>query len=217
MSNFSKEKYALALQEIRERLYSAGVLSEKDNIVFIESTALQIRKILELIAYLSVLVNVDKLSHKEKHDWHPGRIIDALKTKTTIFYPLPGKVIFAEGKDSGPVIVPLVSEYVLSLEEFLETYNQCGKILHAQHPLKDETDYASYFRSNSRVLDKVRALLRNHVIAIRHDSTKYTFLSVEFDFSNDEKSKPTYLREHKTKIFNEMELTSLFAELWKKH
>lgn len=217
MSNFSKEAYAAVLQEIRERLYSADIISKKDNVVFIESTALQIRKVLELIAYLSVIVNVDKLNHDQRNEWHAARIIEALKAKTTIFYPLPAKVMSSEHTRRGPAIIPLVSKYVLSLDEFLEAYSRCGKILHAQHPLKDEADYADFFKSNKKILDKIRELLRNHVIAVRQDSTKYTFLNVEFDFGNSENSKPTILREHRAEIFNEVELTQLFAERWQKH
>ena len=78
MPNFSKEEYLLVIGEIRERVFSAEVLSKEKNVVFIESTALQIRKILELIAYLSVLVNIEKLNHREKNEWHAKKIIEAL-------------------------------------------------------------------------------------------------------------------------------------------
>jgi len=66
MHIFSTDQYSLILQEIRERMHSADIFSNQKNLVFIESTSLQIRKILELIAYLSVLVNNEKLNHKEK-------------------------------------------------------------------------------------------------------------------------------------------------------
>lgn len=55
MRNFSTEQYAYIVSEVRERLLSAEVLANEQNLVFLESTALQIRKILELIAYLSIL------------------------------------------------------------------------------------------------------------------------------------------------------------------
>lgn len=53
MPEFSKEKYATIVSEIRDRILSAEILANEKNRVFIESTSLQIRKILGLIAYLS--------------------------------------------------------------------------------------------------------------------------------------------------------------------
>lgn len=85
MEDFSTDKYSRIMEEIRERLFSAEILSAKKNIVFIESTSLQIRKILEVTIYLSVLVNSEKLNHESKNEWHPTKIIEALNKKTTIF------------------------------------------------------------------------------------------------------------------------------------
>ena len=69
MRNFSTNQYTSIVQEIRDRILSAEILSDKnENLVFIESTSLQIRKILELIAYLSVLVNNEKLNHRSKNE-----------------------------------------------------------------------------------------------------------------------------------------------------
>jgi hypothetical protein len=63
---------------VRDRLLSAEVLSNEKNLVFVESTALQIRKILELIAYLPTLVNAEKLNHKERTEYHAAKIVDSL-------------------------------------------------------------------------------------------------------------------------------------------
>jgi hypothetical protein len=214
MSKFSIDSYQSALMEIRERFLSAVILSKKENVVFIESTALQIRKILELISYLSILVNLGKLNHKEKNEWRAQKIIETMAGKTTIFYPLPSRVIVPEGKVGEPVLIPLSTKYALSQADFIDAYGNCGKILHAQHPFKDELDFRRYYVANAQVLDKIRNLLENHVIAIRHDYNKYTFLSVEFDFTNNEDTRPTYIREYKSHIFDEMRLKGLFENFW---
>jgi hypothetical protein len=214
MSNFSIESYQAALMEIRQRLFSADILSKQDGVVFIESTALQIRKVLELIAYLSLLVNSEKLNHKEKNEWHPKKIIDALVVKTTIFYPLPSRIIAPHNKDGEPVLIPLSTKLALSQADFIAAYNNCGKVLHAQHPFEDELDFQRFAKVNKDALIKIKNLLQSHVIAIRQDSKKYTFLSVEFDFSNNENSKPTLIRGYKTLIFDELQLKSLFESFW---
>lgn len=211
MPDFSKEEYLLTLGEIRERVFSAEVLSKKRNVVFIESTALQIRKILELIAYLSVLVNIEKLNHREKNEWHPKKIIEALNIKTTIFYPFPSHMFPPQEADGQPVLIPFGYGCALSQSEFIDAYKKCGNILHAQHPMKEQLDIESFFLGNKNILTKIKALLKNHTIGIRHDANKYTFLYVEFDFTNNEDSRPTVIREYKTHIFNESELKELFS------
>ena len=191
-------------------MFSAKVLSNEKNLVFIESTSLQIRKILELIAYLSVLVNNEKLNHKEKNEWHPTKIIEALNKKTTIFYPFPSYV-FPPSKDGDqPILIPVGYENALSQEDFVSAYNICGKNLHAQHPLKEKSNIEENFIKNKKILDKLKGLLQKHTIGIRHENNKYTFLYVQIDFTNDDDAKPTIIQEYKTHIFNESQLKSIF-------
>ncbi|WP_188006236.1 hypothetical protein [Vibrio cholerae] len=70
MKYFNAETYLKIICEIRDRIHTAESLSEVENLVFIESTSLQIRKVLELVAYLSILVNGDKLNSKERNEYH---------------------------------------------------------------------------------------------------------------------------------------------------
>jgi hypothetical protein len=213
MGNFSPEEYIETLSEIHKRIFSAETLSKQNNVVMIESTALQIRKILELIAYLSVLVNVEKLNHKEKTEWHAQRINELLAKKTTIYYPYPSCMIVPDNDPNGePVLIPLGYSGRLSLSDFAETYGKCGEILHAQHPFKKEIDIESYYRWHIKTLNKIKALLERHTIGIRNDSNKYTFLYVAFDFSNSEKSKPTIIREFKAHIYDESALINLLKK-----
>jgi hypothetical protein len=135
VQNFSTDQYSLIVKEIRERIFAAEILSNKKTLVFIESTSLQIRKILELIIYLSVLVNNEKLNHKNKNEWRPEKIIKTLNEKTTIFYPLPSYMIPANNSKEQPTLIPLGYKYALSQGELIDAYKMCGKNLHAQHPL----------------------------------------------------------------------------------
>lgn len=210
MRAFSSDQYSLILNEIRERMYSADILSNQDSLVFIESTSLQIRKILELIAYLSVLVNNEKLNHREKNEWHPNKIIEALKKKTTIFYPFPSHVVMPRKDNDQPVLIPFGYNNALSQADFVNAYNTCGKNLHAQHPLREKTNNKQVFAENKMVLKKLKGLLERHTIGIRHGTNKYTFLYVEIDFTNSDASKPIIIREFKTNIFDENKLKAIF-------
>ena len=208
--NFSAEQYSQIVSEVRDRLLSAEVLSNEKNLVFVESTALQIRKILELIAYLSTLVNAEKLNCKERAEYRAAKIVDALDKKTPIHYPLPSRMLHPSSPDESPVLIPRGYKNALSQSEFKETYQACGKVLHAQHPLKSEIDPLKVFLGNKQTLKKLKELLASHTIGIRKASDKYTFLHVEVDFSNNEATKESTIREYNTQIFSEQQLLQLF-------
>ncbi len=208
--NFSAEQYSQIVSELRDRLLSAQVLANEQNLVFVESTALQIRKILELIAYLSILVNADKLNHKERTEYHAAKIVDSLDEKTTIHYPLPSRMVHPKTPDDSPVLIPRGYENALSQSEFKETYKSCGKVLHAQHPLKARIDPNEVFQGHKRTLEKLKCLLGSHTIGIKRAADMYTFLHVEIDFSNDENTKASTIREYNTRIFSEQQLLQLF-------
>jgi len=207
---FSKEKYATIISEIRDRILSAEIFSNEKNRVFIESTSLQIRKILELIAYLSVLVNSEKLNHKQRNEYHASKIIDSLIERTTIFYPLPSHMIHPSKENEQPVLIPLGFNGALTQEQFRDTYQLCGKVVHAQHPLKPDLDIQGVFQKNKEILDKIKSLIRSHTIGIRKSEDKYTFLHVEIDFSNHETTKPSFIREYNAQIYSEKQLIEIF-------
>ena len=106
MQSFSTEQYSNIITEIRDRVQSAGVFSNEKSTIFIESTSLQIRKILELISYLSVLVNQDKLNHDDRNEYHAKKIIESLSEKTTVFYPFPSHIIHSQDNSSQPILMP---------------------------------------------------------------------------------------------------------------
>ena len=68
--------------------------------------------------------------------------------------------------------------------------------MHAQHPLKSKVNIEEYVRENKITLNKLKELLSRHTIGIRHDTNKYTFLHVEMDFTNNNNTKPSTIREY---------------------
>ncbi|WP_405127935.1 hypothetical protein [Pseudoalteromonas sp. PB2-1] len=189
---------------------SAEAFADKKNIVFIESTTLQIRKILELIAYLSMLVNTDKLNSKQRSEWHAKEIIENLSEKTTVFYPFPSNVVLPDSSNSQPILFPIGYADALSQTEFKELYQFCGKVLHAQHPFKKLSDIKVVFEKNKNSIEKLKRLLASHTIGIKHETSMYTFLFVEIDFTSNQDAKPSSIRQFNSRIFNEKELIAIF-------
>ncbi|MDE1348517.1 hypothetical protein [Vibrio aestuarianus] len=202
--------YCQIVEEIRLRvLYAEGLALGGDDIVFIESVTLQIRKILELIAYLSIIVNRKSLNHDERNAYHAKKIIENLQDKTEIFYPFPSRMIFS---DSGvePTLIPLPQDNYLSISEFVKLYQMCGKVLHAQHPMKKKLNFSEIKYNNSVYLEKLKDLLAYHTIPVRLNDHEYVFLSVEIDFSNSSSTRNPKVREYRSHIYNEEQLIEIF-------
>ncbi|EIO4603189.1 hypothetical protein LQM14_002442 [Vibrio parahaemolyticus] len=205
MKYFSEETYLKIICEIRDRIHAAESLSETENLVFIESTSLQLRKTLELIAYLSILVNGDKLNSKERNEYHAKKIVESLNEKTTIFYPFPSRLIESlDGKEN--TIVPLNQKSSLSQLEFKEAYQLCGKVLHAQHPLKRNVNFQDIKIKNHTYLQRLKSLMSQHTIPVKRANGVYTFFYVNVDFTGGANPKPPFVREFSADVSSEEQL-----------
>lgn len=210
MKYLSEEKYSNIITEIRDRVLSADMFSNEKNCIFIECTSLQIRKILELIAYLSILANGDKLNSDERSDYHAKRIVENLNKKTTIFYPFPSRIIAPDNSNGQPALIPLGNKSSLSQKDFAEAYQLCGKVLHAQHPLKSDLDIELVFSKNKATLSKIKQLIQNHTVGIKRAENQYSFLYVEVDFTNSEQAKPSTIKAYNSHIYSEQQLIDIF-------
>lgn len=206
----SEEKYSNIITEIRDRVLSADIFSNEKNRIFIECTSLQIRKILELIAYLSILANGDKLNSDERSDYHVKKIVENLNKKTTIFYPFPSRIIAPDNSNGQPVLIPLGNKSSLSQKDFAEAYQLCGKVLHAQHPLKPDLDIELVFSKNKATISKIKQLIQNHTVGIKRAENQYSFLYVEVDFTNSEQAKPSTIKAYNSHIYSEQQLIDIF-------
>jgi hypothetical protein len=102
----------------------------------IELVYLQFRKILELIAFASLVANKTeyaKQRDKFYKDWHAERIIADIEKLNPEFYPVAGKQVL--DPTTGKVIEILhVKSGFLTKADFVELYNICGSLLHAGNP-----------------------------------------------------------------------------------
>lgn len=178
MSEFSPEEYSETLKEIHHRKFSADAFSRKQNVVS------------------TVIVNAEKLNHREKSEWHAQKINELLAQKTTIFYPFPSRMnVFNSGPSRELVLIFFGYTGKLSPVDSAAAYKMCGEILHAQHPLRKEIDIEGCYQMNKPALKKIKAPLASLTIGIRHDENKFTFLFFVFDLSSSEASKPTLMCE----------------------
>ncbi len=132
----------------------------------IESCCLQVRKMLELIAFGSLAANKDIYSvayAKFATHWHAGRLLRDLAKVNPDFYPkpvleVPSKIpgVVNELKDRGP-------DY-LTKDDFQAVYDECGAIMHSRNPYGQPLDYARYQRQLLLWQGRIMNLLNSHQI-----------------------------------------------------
>ncbi len=136
----------------------------------VESAYLQFRKILELIAMGSLIVNNEVYSQAhqnfEKH-WNARRIVESLEQLNPDFYPQP-----LDEKYQGKDLVDKKDGF-LTKDNFIELYRICGALLHTDNPYGTATDY-EYHRGRIRDwIALITGLLSNHKIKLLDDPNLY--------------------------------------------
>jgi hypothetical protein len=134
----------------------------------VESVYLQFRKILELIAFGSLIANkseVSKVHRKFSKYWLARCLLRDIERLNPDFYPRP----FHEVPSKRPA-VKMTLQYkkdgFLTKKEFLDLYGKCGAIMHASNPYGSRIDYGSYERSIPEWLGKIIGLLHSHTIRL---------------------------------------------------
>lgn len=142
-----------------------------------ESICLQFRKILELIAFSSLIANKQQYSavHKnfESH-WNAELLLKDLSRVNPDFYPKP-----MEEKSSTTTgvindLIPITSDY-LTQEDFIQIYKKCGGMLHASNPYGSKTGYHYFEKSFTDWLKKLIRLLNSHEIHLVGQTSFWLF------------------------------------------
>lgn len=146
--------YAEQLREIKRRTEVIDFFLHKGGHALyqaatIESICLQFRKILELIAFASLVANKDRYAavHKnfESH-WNAELLLKDLSRINADLYPKP----IEEKPSSIPGVVndlvPITDGY-LTQEDFIHIYKKCGGMLHVANPYGSKTGFHFFEKS----------------------------------------------------------------------
>ncbi|MGH9737892.1 MAG: hypothetical protein ACRD4X_04810 [Candidatus Acidiferrales bacterium] len=161
------QKYCDLMEEIKRRtavvdFFHAGGGHALYLPTTVESVALQLRKIMELIALGSLVANKEHYSaayEKFATHWHAGRILRDVEKINPDFYPKP----VMEGPHYQ--LMDRQPDY-LSKGEFEAAYEECGPIMHAENPYGARVDYHHYRAKLPEWRTKIVNLLNNHQIRL---------------------------------------------------
>lgn len=173
-------KYCDLMEEVKRRTSVIDFfLSGKGHALYqpptIESVGLQIRKILELIAFGSLVANKDIYSEAyeefAKH-WNARLLLINLGRLNPDFYPKPVE----EAPSPDPRALHQLKERradYLTKDEFEKAYEKCGAIMHAKNPFGGQADLNYYLEKLPAWRTQIVNLLNNHQIRLLNDKGFY--------------------------------------------
>ena len=169
-------KYADCMEEIKKRTeVVSGFLTRKCHAMYVQTTAesmaLQIRKILELIALASLVANRSeyaKLRESFHTDWNATGIFKTLEKANPGFYPTPNRQVVDE-KTGQVVSLEDVKSGFLTKDDYLTLFDRCSDILHAENPFSATQDTNAFLSAVPMWMEKIRCLLNHHTIQLADD------------------------------------------------
>lgn len=168
-------QYCDLMEDVKNRVKAIEQLMELPGITNrtrVESVSLQLRMLLELIVFSSLVSNKDvwQRSHKElQSSQNIHNKLRELKRIHPDFYPKP-----VDLQQSAAVGEPVtLTRGFLGEDELIGVYGRLGNILHADNPLGKETDYRYFLDTVPEWLEQVKKLLECHKVYLYHHPDRF--------------------------------------------
>lgn len=170
------QKYCDLMEEIKKRVSVVDFfITNQGHALFqpttVESVGLQMRKILELIAFASMTANKEAYSAAYANfasHWNARLLLRDLERINPDFYPDP--VVEEPSPDLRALhrLAKRQQDY-LDKAEFEKVYEKCGALMHSENPYGSRTDYAYYIRELPSWRTRIVNLLNNHQIRLLNE------------------------------------------------
>lgn len=167
MESRARRKYASMMWECRYRVETLrDFTSGKTHCTYLQTTieaeALQLRKLLELIAFSS-LVSYQEAYRSVRNDiakdWHAARILRKIENINPEFYPVPIDGFDRKGWHR-------VQGGYLTRKQFERLYDKCGAMLHSQNPFSKGKSSLAFHKKVPEYLDRIETLLSEHLVEL---------------------------------------------------
>jgi len=180
MQTVDVQKYLDLMSEIKQRTSVIDAfLSGLSNAIFkattIESTYLQYRKILELIALGSLVAQKDIFSRAYKNFaqyWNAELLIKDMERLNPLFFPEPINQVPSKRPGVMMDLQPRTEDF-LTRDDLVKLYKKCGAIMHAGNPYGSTVDYGYYEKMAGYWRDRIVNLLSAHRIRLIGDQNLY--------------------------------------------
>ena len=180
-------QYCDLMEEVKSRVESINQLMEMPGVTIrtrVESSCLQLRVLLELIVFSSLVSNKDvwQRSRKELQSSQDiSKKLRELKRLHPNFYPRPVDLeASASGKEPGDR-----TEGYLTENQLDEVYGRLGNILHAENPLGKVTDYRFFIEAVPGWMSQVQNLLECHKVYLYHHPEEFYLIKMFGDVDGE--------------------------------
>ncbi len=173
-------QYCGLMEEAKSRVEAINQLMTMPGITIqtrVESICLQLRMLLELIVFSSLVSNKDVWQRSQKElqsSQDISRKLRELKRLHPNFYPSP---VDLDGSTPGGEPAHRIDGF-LSEDKLIEVYGRLGNILHAENPLGKETDYRFFIDSVPGWLSEVMNLLECHKVYLYHRPEEFYLIKM---------------------------------------
>ena len=181
------EQYCDLMEEVKTRVESIDHLMELTGITIrtrVESVSLQLRMLLELIVFSSLVSNKDRWqrSQKELQSSHNmSKNLKELKRLHPKFYPTP---VDHQERTSADEPAERTAGF-LSEDKLIKVYGQLGNILHADNPMGKQTDYRYFIDTVPDWLSQVQNLLECHKVHLYHHPEEFYLIKMSGDVDGE--------------------------------
>ena len=180
-------QYCDLMEEVKSRVESINRFMEVPGITTrdrVESICLQLRMLLELIVFSSLVSNKDAWQKSRKELQSSQNISKKLKELKRIhpnFYPIPvdlrANASVEEAADR--------EEGFLSEDQLIEVYGTLGNILHAENPMGRETDYRFFIDAVPEWISQIQNLLECHKVYLFHHPEEFYLIKMFGDVDGE--------------------------------
>ena len=180
-------QYCGLMEEVKSKIESINQLMEVPGLTIrarVESISLQLRMLLELIVFSSLVSNKDIWQRSQKELRSSQDIsmkVRELKRLHPDFYPRP---VDLGASESGQEPSERTEGY-LSEDKLVEVYGRLGNILHAENPMGNETNYRFFIDSVPDWVSKVMNLLECHKVYLYHRPEEFYLIKMSGDVDGE--------------------------------
>lgn len=189
------EMYLKAMYEFRARTVAVGLMcknmymvKKSGNVFDIENICLQIRKLLELIAMSSLIMNKEAFEKAEKsfkNMWNAKLILKDIKRIHPQFFPISISGTLTKD-DKGIWVMDEIDHEPLTEDSFCKIYDKCGAALHIPNPFSENEQLLHELGEKIPLwLDKIYLTMENHMVFLYGTNLAYAVQFNSLDLDTD--------------------------------
>ncbi|MDP2857626.1 MAG: hypothetical protein Q8P50_06550 [Bacillota bacterium] len=144
-----------------------GSLHCPDEVTAYELVSLQLRKILELVAFSSLVANREVYAaewQKYQQHWRVKDLLVNLAKVNPDYYPRPVRVTV--DSETGAKSVENIDDGFLTPADFQALYDKCAEVLHTWNPFRDGERRIDFGKPVAEWLERIQRLLAVHIMRL---------------------------------------------------